>query len=168
MYLYLTCGSGHLRLTLCCASLRLHIIITEKLRSGHLVQYLNTMSQWSAEPQLNLKWTWVFFRSNSLIFHLWTLCKNCSWAAATPDLDPVLRHLLVKRLLLLRIVQRVAETVAAAGSHPDAQADAGGVLLDESAHALHRAGGEGQRRPCRDEPTFDRPAWQEAVVFNPS
>jgi hypothetical protein len=95
-------------------------------------------------------------------------CANCSQAAATRDLDPVLRHLLVKRLLLLRIVQRVAEAVAAAGSHPDAQADAGGVLLDERAHALHRAGGEGQRRPCRDEPTFDRPAWPKAVVFNPN
>jgi hypothetical protein len=105
-------------------------------------------------------------RSNSLIFRHWTLLQNYSRAAATPDLDPVLCHLLVKRLLLLRIVQRVAEAVAAARTHPDAQADAGGVLLDEGAHPLHRARGEGQRRPCRDEPTFHRPAWPEMVVFN--
>ncbi len=117
----------------------------------------------SSQPQVNLS----LLRSNSLRIRLWILWY-CSWAAATPDLDPVLRHLLVKRLLLLRIVQRVAKAVAAARSHPDAQADAGGVLLDEGAHALHRAGGEGQRRPCRDEPTFDRPEWPEAVVFNPS
>jgi len=73
------------------------------------------------------------------------------------NLDPVLGHLLVKLLLALGIVQRVAEAVAAALPHPDAEADALGLLLQQHLDPVDRAGGQSKSRlRGYKAATFDR------------
>ena len=85
-------------------------------------------------------------------------CRVYLCLLVNEDLDTVLCDLLVKMFLLLRVVQRVAEAVAAALSHPDAQPNAGGVLLKQCSHPLYGAGCEGEGGPGRNQaPSFHCP-----------